>query len=61
VIWNTGRVGDDSLWSIKKGTGGFRIHNRAANRGYLYGSGGSIGWNTGSADPNTVWTLERVQ
>ncbi|MCH7230939.1 family 16 glycosylhydrolase [Glycomyces sp. L485] len=59
VIWNTGWLGDDSLWAIAPVSGGFRIGNKLGGRGYLYGSGGSVGWNTGSTDANTVWALER--
>ncbi len=58
VIWNTGWLGDDSLWAIDAVDGGFRIDNKQSGRGYLFGSGSSVGWNTGAADANTVWTLE---
>lgn len=58
VIWNTGRIGDDSLWAIDAVDGGFRIDNKLSGRGFLFGSGASVGWNTGAADANTVWTLE---
>ncbi|MFF0333367.1 RICIN domain-containing protein [Streptomyces fimicarius] len=60
VIWNTGWVGDDSLWSIQSVSGGFRLDNKYSGRGYLYGDGTTVGWNSGSADTNTVWALERV-
>ncbi|WP_199044478.1 family 16 glycosylhydrolase [Glycomyces salinus] len=59
VIWNDGWVGDDSLWAIEPVSGGFRIGNKYGGRGYLYGSGSSVGWNTGATDANTVWELER--
>ncbi|MCC3761510.1 family 16 glycosylhydrolase [Glycomyces sp. TRM65418] len=59
VIWSTERVGDDTLWAVTPVSGGFRIDNKQSGRGYLYGSGGSVGWNTGAADANTVWALER--
>lgn len=59
LIWSTERVGDDTLWAITPVSGGFRIDNKAAGRGYLYGSGATVGWNTGAADANTVWALER--
>jgi len=60
VIWNTGYVGDDSLWSISPVSGGFRIDNKTSGRGFLYGSGTAVGWNTGATDANTVWELERL-
>ncbi len=59
VIWNTGWIGDDTLWAIQRVTGGFRVENKASGRGYLYGSGTSVGWNSGATDDNTVWVLER--
>lgn len=59
VIWSDTRVGDDTLWAITPVSGGFRIDNKQSGRGHLYGSGGSVGWNTGAADANTVWALER--
>ena len=59
VIWGDARVGDDTLWAITPVSGGFRIDSKASGRGYLYGSGGAVGWNAGAADANTVWTLER--
>ncbi|WP_205328502.1 family 16 glycosylhydrolase [Glycomyces sp. YM15] len=58
VIWNDGWYGDDTLWSFEAADGGLRINNKQSGRGYLYGSGSSVGWNTGAADANTVWTLE---
>ncbi|WP_205328499.1 RICIN domain-containing protein [Glycomyces sp. YM15] len=58
VIWNEGWLGDDTLWAIQAVDGGFRIDNKQSGRGYLYGSGGSVGWNAGAADANTVWTFE---
>ncbi|THV36455.1 family 16 glycosylhydrolase [Glycomyces buryatensis] len=59
VIWSTERIGDDTLWAITPVSGGFRIDNKQSGRGYLYGSGTSVGWNAGATDANTVWTLER--
>lgn len=59
VIWGAERIGDDTLWAITPVSGGFRMDSKQSGRGYLYGSGGAVGWNVGAADANTVWALER--
>ena len=59
VIWNTGWVGDDSLWAIQPGTGGYRLDNKTSGRAYLSRSGSGVTWNTGATDASTLWVLER--
>lgn len=60
VIWNTGQVVADSLWSVESATGGLRLNNSTAGREYLYATTtGSLKWNTGSTDSSTVWAFER--
>lgn len=60
VIWNSGYVGADSLWTLSSASGGFRLDNNKTGRDYLYGtSGGDVGWNTGATDSSTVWAFER--
>lgn len=59
VLWNTGWVGDDSLWSIQSATGGFRLDNKSSGRGYLYATGNTVAWNTGATGADTRWVLER--
>ncbi|GAB4004818.1 hypothetical protein GCM10029992_50910 [Glycomyces albus] len=60
VIWNDGYVGPDTKWHIESALGGFRFENDKTERSYRYAtSSGEVRWNTGSADDNTVWILER--
>jgi hypothetical protein len=60
VIWNTGEVIADSLWTLESASGGFRLNNDNPNRAYLYTtSAGELKWNTGSTDSSTVWAFER--
>lgn len=60
VIWNTGDVIPDSLWTVESAPGGFRLENAHTSRNYMYAtSGGAVRWNTGSTDSSTVWAFER--
>jgi beta-glucanase (GH16 family) len=59
VIWNSGAVAADSLWSLESASGGFRLNNNETGRDYLYGTSGGVGWNTGATDGSTVWAFER--
>jgi hypothetical protein len=61
VIWNTGAIIDDSLWSIESiQSGGVRLKNKYTGRVYMYGtSANELKWNTGSTDTSTIWMFEQ--
>jgi hypothetical protein len=60
VIWNSGEVVADSLWSLESTAGGWRLNNSSPGRDYMYATAaGEVRWNTGSTDNNTVWAFER--
>ncbi|WP_281893692.1 cellulase family glycosylhydrolase [Phytohabitans aurantiacus] len=60
VIWNTGAVDPDSLWTVEPvSTGGVRFKNQNVSRAYLHGTTASeVKWNTGATDTSTLWLLE---
>ncbi|CAM3804823.1 family 16 glycosylhydrolase [Cohnella lubricantis] len=60
VIWNSGEIINDSLWSLESASGGFRVKNKYSGRAYMYGNtANEVKWNTGSADSNTIWVFEK--
>lgn len=60
VIWNSGAVISDSLWSLEPvAGGGFRVNNQHAGRDYMYATTtDELKWNTGATDSSAVWIFE---
>lgn len=60
VIWNSGEVVSNSLWTLESTAGGYRVNNNYPDRQYMHAaSDGAVRWNTGSTDGSTVWAFER--